>query len=99
MSKGVKKSVLINPPMITVASGRWTSEPMPLDIAAGIKPKIAKKSIDKIALNCSWEVILIKSNVISRPIIALLRAETRMTPAITEIPKIETKPTPAETLK
>lgn len=29
---------VISPPIITIASGFWLSDPMPVDTAAGIKP-------------------------------------------------------------
>lgn len=96
---GAKISVLVSPPMITVANGRWTSEPMPLEMEAGIRPKIARTRIDNIDLSCSIEVRLMSDAETGWLNAALFSAETNKTPAMTEIPNMETKPTPAETLK
>ena len=50
-SNGVKSNVLVNPPIITVASGRCTSEPMPVEVAAGTKPTIATTKIESSGRN------------------------------------------------
>ena len=58
-----KSKVLASPPMITVANGRWTSEPMPLEVAAGTSPRMAKTRMDKMAGNCSFDTWLTSPGV------------------------------------
>ena len=40
-TKSVKAVAPINPPMMTMANGRWLSDPMPWLSAAGNKPSVA----------------------------------------------------------
>src|SRR5690606_16537190 len=55
INSGAKSKVVVNPPMITVANGRCTSEPIPLDRAAGTRPNMASKITISRTLNCSVE--------------------------------------------
>ena len=96
---GAKINVLVNPPMMTVARGRWTSDPIPDEMAAGTNPTMATIRMERIARSCSEDANATISFRSPWPSSMRLIADTNNTPAITEIPKIETKPTPAETLK
>lgn len=52
---GANIKVLVNPPIITVAKDLCTSNLIPLEVAAGTKPKMTKT-----ARNCTFEVVIIK---------------------------------------
>ena len=46
---------VINPPMTTVASGLWTSAPAPVEMAIGIKPRLATRAVIKTGARRSSE--------------------------------------------
>ena len=96
----VSRVEVINPPITTVANGRCTSAPAPVETAIGKKPKAAAEAVNKTARNLSWAPFIIRLSLFSIPFSRnSLKCSIRTIPFKTAIPNRAIKPTPAEILK
>src|SRR6266849_1137102 len=96
-SSSVKIVALTMPPTITTANGRWVSEPMPWDSAAGNKPNPAISAVIRIGRSRSTapSTTALSSGLPRRTKSTI--CSTMITPFCTEIPATAMKPTAAET--
>src|SRR6267378_2454538 len=96
-SSSVKIVALTMPPTITTANGRWVSEPMPCDSAAGNKPSPAIRAVIRIGRRRSTapSTTALSSGLPRRTKSTI--CSTMITPFCTEIPATAMKPTAAET--
>ncbi len=86
----------INPPMITIAKGRWLSDPIPWLKAAGSRPIAAMEAVINTERTLDFTLILIESSrgCLSRRL--FLMSDIMITPFCIQIPKRAIKPIPAE---
>ena len=85
---------------MTVASGRWMSEPIPRARAAGMRPMSATLIIIRIGRSCvTAPSITARRSRISRSCRSRFTYDTSSTPLMTATPKSEMNPTPADTEK
>ena len=88
------------PPITTVASGRCTSAPAPVDIAIGKNPIAAAPAVSITGRSLSFVPCKINSRILIFPsCLSSFKCSISTIPLSTAIPKSAINPTPADTLK
>src|SRR5262245_28961055 len=99
-TNNVNKRVDSKPPTTTVASGRCTSDPMPVARAAGTIPNSATRIIINTGRNCAFAPAMAASFAVTPGSCRrLLISDRYNTPLMTATPKSDMNPTAADTLR
>ncbi len=92
-------SAPMSPPTMTMANGRCESEPMPCDVAAGSRPRVATSMVIIMGRRRRTAPSMAASSMEWPRTRIWLMYSSMMTPTSTDTPKSARKPTPEETLK